>query len=301
MITIKRILCPVDLSETSRRALEHARALARTFEASLDVLEVVEIALPPSPFGAAPLYALTPEMRQTLTDDLERFAAPAREGGIRVTVDLEEGPVVRQILQAVDARAADLIVMGTHGRGGFEHLVLGSVTEKVLRKAPCPVLTVPAGERQPAAPSGTFRTILCATDFSDAATKAIAYARALAERAAGRLILVHALDWPFGPMPRPPATPLAELLLSLETDADARLRKAVPDEHRHQCRVEQIVTQGKAAHDIVRLARDYSADLVVLGVRGRGAVNLALLGSTTHYVIREAACPVLTVRAAPAR
>jgi nucleotide-binding universal stress UspA family protein len=217
-----------------------------------------------------------------------------------VTVDLEEGPVVHEILQAAQSRAADLIVMGTHGRGGFEHLLLGSVTEKVLRKATCPVLTVPPGERQPA-PSGAFKTILCATDFSDTATRAIAYARALAERSHGRLILVHALDWPFGQMPRPPATPLAELLVSMETDADERLHKAVPDEHRHQCHVEQVVTRGRAPHDIVRLAKDQGADLVVLGVRGRGAINLALLGSTAHYVIREAACPVLTVRAANSR
>jgi nucleotide-binding universal stress UspA family protein len=299
MITIKHILCPVDLSDTSRRALEHARALARTFEASLDVLEVVEIALPPVPPGA-PLYTLTPEVREALTQDLERFAAPARAGGAVVTIDLQEGPVVHTILQTAATKAADLVVMGTHGRGGFEHVLLGSVTEKVLRKATCPVLTVPPGERQPAAPTGRFHTILCATDFSDTAVRAIAWARALAERTAGRLVLVHALDWPFGEMPRPPATPLAELLQSLETDANERLRKAVPDEGRVQCRVEQIVTHGKASHDIVRLAREQAADLVVLGVRGRGAINLALMGSTAHYVIREAACPVLTVRSAKA-
>lgn len=300
MLTIKRILCPVDLSETSRRAFDHARALARTFGAALDVLEVVEIALPPGPFGG-PLYALTPDMRKTLTDDLERFTAPARQDGLAVTVNLEEGPVVHGILQAAGAGAADLLVMGTHGRGGFEHLVLGSVAEKILRKAACPVLTVPPGERQPAPPSGTFRTILCATDFSDTATAALTYARALAERSQGRLMLVHALDWPFGEMPRPPATPLAELLASLETGAEARLRESVTDEHRRQCRIESIVTRGKASHDIVRLAHDQAADLIVLGVRGRGAINLALLGSTTHYVIREAACPVLTVRAGSSR
>lgn len=300
MIAITRILCPVDLSDTSRRALEHAGALAREFGAAIRVLEVVDIALPPGPV-ATPLYALTPELRRTLTEELDRFAAPARAGGVTVTVDLEEGPVVHQILQAADAASADLIVMGTHGRGGFEHLLLGSVAEKIVRKATCPVLTVPPGERQPAAPSGRFQTILCATDFSETATHAVAYARALAERTRGLLILVHALDWPFGQMPRPPATPLAELRLSLETAADEQLRQAVSDEHRRHCRVEQIVTQGKPAHDIVRLARDRSADLVVLGVRGRGAINLALLGSTAHHVIREAACPVLTVRTTATR
>lgn len=296
MITISRILCPVDLSDTSRRALEHARVLAREFGAALHVLEVVEISLPPVPPGA-PLYGLTPEMRQTLHEDLERFVAPARAGGAAVQVDLREGRVVHEILQAAGAIGADLVVIGTHGRGGFEHLVLGSVAEKILRKATCPVLTVPPGERQPGAPSGTYRTVLCATDFSEAATDAIAYARDLAGRAHGRLVLVHALDWPFGDMPRPPATPLAELLQSLETDAAARLGAAVPDADRPGCRVDPIVTQGKAGHDIVRLAREQAADLIVLGVRGRGALNLALLGSTTHYVIREAACPVLTVRA----
>jgi nucleotide-binding universal stress UspA family protein len=297
MVTFAHILCPVDMSDTSRRAFAQASALSREYGAKIAVLEVVEVALPPMSSGPA-LYALDAVTRRALLEELDRLVEPARTAGVAVEVRVREGHAVREILREAEATPTDLIVMGTHGRGGFERLVLGSVTEKVLRRATCPVWTVPPRERVPSAPEG-LRTILCATDFSEPAARAVEYACSLAARTRSRLILVHAIDWPFGELPAGvPASALAALRQSLEANARERLGQAAPGEAGPGSRLDRLVTSGKPAHDIVRLATEHAVDLIVLGVRGRGAIDLALLGSTTHYVIREAPCSVLTIRTA---
>ena len=106
-----------------------------------------------------------------------------------------EGNVAPEIVRLARELPADLIVMGTHGRTGFDRLMLGSVTERILRKAPCPVLTVP--RRAPdAVPVGPvlFKRILCAIDYSPSAMKALTYATSLAEQAGAHLTAVHVLE-----------------------------------------------------------------------------------------------------------
>jgi nucleotide-binding universal stress UspA family protein len=287
----------MDGSDISRRAFEFAVSVARSFGGRVRVLEVAE----GGPLATFPemraVSGLTLEARRHLADDLEQLVAPARETGLAVEVAVEEGDVVRQILREADAMPADLIVMGTHGRGGFERLVLGSVTEKVLRKAPCPVLTVPPGQGANGVDTSAFKAILCATDFSPAATEALEVALALCARAKARVILLHSIDWPFGDASfGAPKNSVDELRLSLEINARERLIEAVSTDAAERCRIDPRVTAGKAAHDIVRVADDAKVDLIVLGVRGRTPIDLALVGSTTHYVIRQASCPVLTIR-----
>jgi nucleotide-binding universal stress UspA family protein len=186
--------------------------------------------------------------------------------------------------------------MGTHGRHGFERLLLGSVTEKVLRRAPCPVLTVPPAISG-AHPSGPpYKRILCPVDFSTSSDDALRHALSLAEEAKARLTVLHVLEWfpeqglrehrPFNP----------ELQHFLEDDARARLAKAIPAEARAWCEPVERVRCGKPYREILRAAEEEGSDLVVLGVLGRGAANLMLFGSTTNRVVRQATCPVLTVR-----
>ena len=144
MTEIHRILCPTDLSEIAPRAFEHALALARAHEAEIELAHVNEPLLPgPTVPASYPAWAvLDPEVRGRLQSALEALAAPAASVGVPVRFGVYEGSVVAEILERARSWPADLVVMGTHGRGGFERWMLGSVTEKVLRKAPCPVLTV---------------------------------------------------------------------------------------------------------------------------------------------------------------
>jgi nucleotide-binding universal stress UspA family protein len=196
MITVNRILCPVDMSEPSRAALGQAARLARGYGATLAVLAVA--GAPSAPLSESPpiVRGLTVEARKRILDALQTFARPAIPEGVPTEFLLEEGEVVKEILRATETEPTDLLVMGTHGRGGFERFVLGSVTNKVLRKVACPLLTVPPGVRSQVDEPGGFATVLCADDFSEASAEALTYALSLAQEAGGRLVLTHVVEWP---------------------------------------------------------------------------------------------------------
>lgn len=300
MVTIQRILCSVDLSDTSKRALEYAALVARWYRARIRVLLVEPVVLSPVDFPPMPaVTGLTPQARADLTKRLEEFVAGAAPPapGVEIETVLKEGFVVPEILANAKDLPADLVVLGTHGRGGFEHLVLGSVTEKVLRKLTCPVLTVPPGAGKTPTVPGPFTSILCATDFSNASLAALEYAVSLAQEAGSRLTVVHAIPWELEDEAELQAPAVSEYRLLREVDARKRMEALIPKSVREICPVETILATGKPALEIQRIAQDTLADLIVLGVHGRGVVNLALFGSTTHNVIRHAPCPVLTVRA----
>lgn len=142
-VDIERILCPVDLSDCSRDALRYATALALRFGARITVLHVFELFVPPRLLTADPGPMVAPyPSRNDLTADVARFVEPLEDPRVPVTIVVKEGHVGRTIVETAAQLPADLIVMGTHGRGGVERLVLGSVAENVLRTAPCPVLTL---------------------------------------------------------------------------------------------------------------------------------------------------------------
>jgi nucleotide-binding universal stress UspA family protein len=300
MSAFKHILCPVDLSSISRRAFEYAVALARTFDGRVKVLEVVDTALPPMPPGPWPRFELTAELRLAYSEELKKFAVFAREQAAEAEVEIAvaDGAVVPRILEAAGSMPADVIVMGTHGRSGFDRFVVGSVAEKVLRKAPCPVLAVPPGCRDPR-PGAPFSTVICAIDFAPASIGGLEYARLLTAPG-GRLILAHSVGWPFGQHTEEMPPPMDALRRSLETDAAARLRRVSTHVDRTGLRVEEDVAADKPYAHILRCAREQSADLIVMGLHSHASSELALLGSTTHHVVREAPCPVLTVSRPPA-
>ncbi|HSL24078.1 MAG TPA: universal stress protein [Vicinamibacterales bacterium] len=298
MVTINRILCPVDFSGHSRVALDYATALARWYEAELVVLHAYAVAMVPATIGAFPAATAVgmPLTRAELEQDLNRFAHPVIAAGVKTTTLVTMGSAARSILETAEHVPANLIVMGTHGASGFERLMLGSVTEKVLRKARCPVLVV---TRHADAPSGAptlFRRILCAVDFSSCSTKAIWYALSLAEEAGGSLTFLHVVEG-FDDEPLESAHfNVPEYRRHLVAAAEQRLATVVPSEKRTWCECKGVVRTGKAYREILETARTEDADLIVLGVRGRNAVDVALFGSTTNHVVRTAGCPVLTVR-----
>ena len=290
---IKRILCAIDRSPSSLQAFSYALALARWQNARLNLLEVIEEAPPPGVSRAPTSDGLSNETRTTLERDLRRVLTARRASDVKVEISLRNGNVVQEILAQAKTSRADLVVIGSHGRGGVQRLVLGSVAEKVLRLATCPVLTVRTGVRLARRRRSPFETILCPTDFSAAANRAVAYAKRLAQEADARLIVMTAVEWPFGEAVMSGA--VAELRNSIESDASEALTRLLP-RSANGPRTETIVALGKAGDAILKVARGRSADLIVMGVSGRGALDVALLGSTAHHVIREGTWPVLTVR-----
>jgi nucleotide-binding universal stress UspA family protein len=297
MIEINRILCPIDLSAFSRHALDHALALAKWYDAHVTVLYVCGAPplLVPLTGMPADLPELPPLQPEVVAEDVRRFCGPVTTApGGPAAVVVKEGTPATEIV--LEAERADLIVMGTHGRSGFERLFLGSVTEKVLRTTHVPVLTVPPPVERPA--SVLYKTILCPIEFSDASIRALEYALSLAEETDARLILLHVVE---GVLEQPQYGEIDHLSVReyyryLEEDAMARLKAAVPEEARVWCKPDERVATGKAYRKILEVAAEDGAELIVMGVHGKGVLHRRLFGSTTHHVIREAGCPVLTLR-----
>jgi nucleotide-binding universal stress UspA family protein len=296
MISLKKILVPTDFGEAADAALAYARALARNFDASIDLVHVVEDAAARMYAGEV-FIAVPPTLQKDIEDAARRELAPRLIDNdpdplqVRPVVLTSNAPALT-IVQYAKEMAIDLIVMGTHGRSGFERLALGSVTEKILRKATCPVLAVPPGDQHPA--ERPFRTLLCPTDFSQAGDAAVAYARFIA-RLGGTttLLLMNVVEWPFGHTSGDDA--VTGLRLSLEADARDQLHRLTQAEPDSGLNIQAVAASGNPGRDIVDAARARLADLIVMGVTGRGAIDLALLGSTTYRVVRHAPCPVLTV------
>jgi nucleotide-binding universal stress UspA family protein len=282
---IKSILCPVDRSPNSLQAFGYAIALARWQGARLNLLEVLE---------GADAGSVPGDAQAELEQDLRRVLTARRASDVRVKIAMREGHVVEEILAHAKVSRADLVVIGTHGRRGVQRLVLGSVAERVLRLATCPVLTVRSGVRVARRGRSPFATILVATDFSAEATRAVAYATRLAKQANAKLIVIHAVEWPFGDAVTTGA--VAALRRNLESSARDELSRLLTRPRSGGSDAQAVVAVGKASAAIIAAARARGADLIVMGISGRGATDAALLGSTTHQVIREGTWPVLTVR-----
>jgi nucleotide-binding universal stress UspA family protein len=297
MIRIAHVLCPVDLSETSEHAVDHAAAIARWYEAKLTLLHVVTTL----PAMDLPPLVLTDVDRERLGAAMRRMAGRVPDG-VPVDVRVEEAAYVHdEVSRVVAETQADLLVLGTHGRSGYQRMFLGSVTEKLIRTAACPALVVPP--RAPDAPTDApveFKRIVCAVDFSDSSLAALTYALSLAEEADAHLTLLHAIEMPpeLRENPMAPDFDIDRIHAAADAAALRHLRDLIPDAARSYCTVETAVVEGRAYRRVLQYAAEHESDLIVMGVHGRGAVDLLLFGSTTHHVIRAAACPVLIVRSA---
>ena len=298
---IKCILCPADFSDASAHAIDQAVVIAGWYKARITALHVFSPVFPAVP-GLATSSGESveeTEMERLRRQTAARFGA-ATAAGIGLDILVDVGQPASRILDRAADLPADLIVMGTHGTSGFEHLVLGSVTEKVLRKAACPVLTVPP--RAHATSHLPFTRLLCAVDFSDSSLTALQYAFSLAQESEAALTILHVLEWPWEepPPPRIEELPfeqgfaLAEYRRYCEKSATARLASLVPASA-GPSPVARL-RNGKPYVQILHVAAEERSDLIIIGVRGRNPLDVTLFGSTTNQVVRRATCPVLTLR-----
>jgi len=301
-LNICRILCPVDFSDASGHAVEQAVAIAGWYNAQITALHVYSPLFMPVPGLPPPAERVSEAELRRVRDQTAASVRSAAVAGVAVDVAIEMGYPASAILDYAARLPAKLIVMGTHGAGGFEHLALGSVAEKVIRKATCPVLTVPPRAR--ATSVLPFRRLLCAVDFSDSSLAGLVFACSLARESGAALTILHVIDWPwveprepaYGRLPSKHATALAEFLEYLEKSERDRLETVVPGELRAHCTSQLAVRHGKPYVEILRAAEEVRADLIVVGVHGRNVIDTTLFGSTTNQVVRRATCPVLTLK-----
>ena len=298
MIVIKEILCPVDLSPVSRHAFAHAVALARWYGARIHLLHVYTVLIPatvpPFAFAGPVSGALTEPDLSTIAGDVARFVEESGAAGVDVNVIVSDGVPAQRIAEQARALAVDLVVMGTHGHSRLERFLLGSVTERIVRTATAPLLTVPP----PCAdqPSARFANILCCVDFSDPSTVALRFGLSLAQESGGRIVLLHVIDWPEADEPltsRPFSVP--EYKRERLRDAEHRLAELVPADVRDWCEPIVIVRLGQPTRAILSVAAEAGADLIVMGSHGHNALERLFVGSTANQVIRSASCPVLTI------
>jgi nucleotide-binding universal stress UspA family protein len=236
---------------------------------------------------------LDPEIRERARDRLDAFIALSQVEGVKTRQSVTEGEPAASILDTASSERSSLICLGTHGRSGLERLMLGSVTEKVIRKAACPVLTVSEPREEGPPKAAPFKNIACAVDFSMPSFKAIEYSLSLAQQEGGRLTLFHALEWVPDERGPDPQGVFREYRHRMEEESRDRLERIVPDEAKSWCEV--VVRTGRAYRELLKFTRERGVDLVVMGIRGRNPLDLMLFGSTTAHLVRHAECPVLTI------
>ncbi len=299
MIAFSTLVCPTDLSGVSEPALAHAAQLARWYGARVSVLHVLpDIRDEPSlsETAAIPMAHEATDLGRTVAA-VREHVAPKLEG-LDFDVTVLAGKAAARIVEHAGAVGADLIVMGTHGRSGFDRLVHGSVTERVLAHAPCPVLTVPPHTATP--PHALFRRILCPMDFSPAARQAFDIALDLARQSNGALRLVHAIEWyPEGEMLASGRLDMEGFRQSLQDHATVRLAGFLEQVDTSWATIEPVVAVGRPHRRILEHADAFDADLIVMGAQGNEGMDLAVFGSTTRQVLSQARTPVLVTRGAP--
>lgn len=297
-VTVRNILLATDFSEVSKKALPYAAAIAGKYCSKICLVHV----LPTHARTSIPIEPLPAQLdRDRLNAELEMktFLRGSLLQDIQHQVRVEQGPIWDALSELIERDEIDLLVLGTHGRGGLKKIFLGSVAEELFRLAPCPVLTV--GPSVPVRPPEDFHRILFATDFGPASLHALPYAISLATESSARLTLLHVVS----PAPVLDVGPFwyngADVIGQQKTARAhyiERLRQLVPPDVNLPFEPEFLVAFDFASESIVNIAADCKADLIVMGVNQTAWVRASahMPWAIAHEVVCHARCPVLTVR-----
>jgi nucleotide-binding universal stress UspA family protein len=274
----------VDFFPASLRAVDYAIGLAQKYDAKLHLLHVVSPILYSTEQYAFTVSDIIDSMKKQSARKMKKLERKARAAGLTIYTDVRTGEVKREIESAVRATRADILVMGTHGRRGMEKWFLGSVTERMLRRSPIPVLTLRGSKKA----RTTTTRILVTTDFSEGTDNALNYALSIARANKARLTLLHVLEETravISPQYRKEITEgvRRELLQRIPADAQGS-----PD-------IDTAVEAGTPYHIIFRLLKKERIDLLVMNTHGKGMLHRALVGSTSERVVRAADCPVMLI------
>lgn len=286
---MKRILIATDFSKDATRAMEYGIALARLFDAEIELHTVYSpstLALGDRELALSAEYL--EQAQHGMREHLEELADRMRGEGMAVKHSLGTGSPATAISERAEATGADLLVLGAHGSHGFDHTFLGSVAERTARTASCPVLT--ASTDVP--PPSEIGKILVATDFSVDAAAALAWAEQLAARSGASLLLVHSVVPPFG---------VGEEELYVEDEYTSR---QIDDSRSRlgeiaagvDAPVETFVGRRYPETDALAQAAERGADMIVVGTRGRRGLPSIVLGSVTVRIMRGAHVPVVSVK-----
>jgi nucleotide-binding universal stress UspA family protein len=275
-VAIRNVAVATDLSPCSEHAVEHGLALARHFGATLHFLHLLR----PSQYSYTPdmLPALSEAADRDCHSLLARLRDQHRLDGIDCRLWVEQGEITERAGAFVRDRRIDLLILGTHGRSGLPHLLLGSVAQQIFQCVPCPVLTV--GPRSPGAgPNLQLHRILFSTDLSPQSLAAVPFVVTAAREWHAQVDLLHVCA------SRDDAHLAA--IKQLRTDLDRCLDGAHPQEN---------ILAGNPADCVLAFTAAHHDDLIVLGLKPRRALYNGRLWSHAYEIVRRAPCPVLSVR-----
>jgi len=296
-IHIKKILCASDLSDFSNITIEVGVALARAFDAELYVCHIIDLT-------ATAIYHdgfYTPiEMQdQATTYAEETLQKIVGSSSVAWQTLIRAGHPADTVTQLVQEKQIDLAITATHGRSGLKRLIIGSVTERLMRTLACPLLIVRSHDPKITAPidlETKFQRILVGCDFSSASDQALQYGLNLAQELQSELHLVHVMaPFVYENLLKPGPKPVPRRTEELREQLEARLAARLPEESYYWCNPQTHILVGQPFEEITKYAILHKMDLIVLGVRGVGLVEKLLVGSTTDRVARQAPCPLLSM------
>ena len=293
----KHILCATDFSDFSNHAIPYGIALAKEFKAKLFLCHVIDLSSA-AIYGEAVLALEEQQKRMTKYAEDEMTELMSKEA-----VDWEPliavGNAAHEIARLAGEKQADITVAASHGRAGLKRLILGSVTERLMRTLPCPLLVVRSPERGFVAPADqaiTLKKICVGCDFSPDSSLAFHYGLSLAQEFQASLHLVHVLQPPLYEHVEKPVESKEPSQKELKSVLKKKLEDMVPEEARTWCEPVTTLLAGQPHEELTKYAVVNDIDLIILGVRGHSLVETVFVGSTTDRVMRRAPCPVLSVQ-----
>jgi len=298
----KHIVVPIDFSKTSSEALPYAYKIALKYGSKITLLHAITM-FEYDPHNAKHGFHSIDELYAGIEASADAYYKNIIEDANKQSGDLIIEKVTERgisshevILGYAKKNNADLIVMATHGRSGLSNILLGSVTEKVIQTAPCPVLVVKKPKHADLKKL-LFNNILAPTDFSKSSRHAMEYAIAIAKKYRARITLMHAVEVRFHPAYYAGGV---ESIFDLDPDVkpriQARLEAFLQSFDLTGIEVTSYVTDGDSHNEIVKTAQSQQHDLIVMSTRGHDEIADYLIGSTTDRVIKRAPCPVFVVR-----
>ena len=296
-VEIKTIFCTTDISDFSNHSISWGMALAKEFRAKLLVCHVIDFPAAVT-YGDGPIFFMD-QQNQAMDNAHQQIKQLIGDQQIQWEPLITIGHAGDEITRLAEEKGADLVISATHGRSGLKRLILGSVTERLMRTLHCPLMIVRGPKHDLTILSDkriNFHKILVGCDFSEDAHLAFQYGLSLAQEFQSELHLVHVKEPAVYSEWIKTSVDLEEVLYhTLNDKIKEKLTKMVPKEASHWCMPKVDILEGKPNEELIGYAKENQISLIVLGVRGQGLVERMFVGSTTDRVVRQAPCPVLSV------
>jgi len=294
---VNHILFATDFSSSSEPAFRYAMEWAKVFEAQLTIFHVLSLQ-PGLDIDAGVAQRYMDEQRKVAQEQLENLLTEARRHVPVISTEMRGGLPSDLICQMAREKKCDLIVTGTHGWTGLDRVLFGSVAERVVQRAPCPVLSIPHQNSQDSVPTHPLqiqpRHLVLPLEFSDCSMDAYEYAVQIAKWFDAALTLVHAIEPLSYSLDFTLTHPLEEVTKRKKVEKRLAELTAVLTEQGIIVRYELLGTISVDA--ILKTTAGQQADLIVMGTHGRKGLSRLILGSTTSKVLARTPYPVLTVK-----